>query len=65
MIAPVYDISARFVLLGQYDYLRNQLKGKIELKEGMRILDIATGTGYVAEILNPGILGVLISPSRC
>jgi ubiquinone/menaquinone biosynthesis C-methylase UbiE len=56
IIAPVYDISARFVLLGQYDHLRNQLKGKIDLREGMRILDIATGTGYVAEILNPGIV---------
>jgi ubiquinone/menaquinone biosynthesis C-methylase UbiE len=56
MISPVYDISARFVLLGQYDRLRNQLKGKIDLREGMRILDIATGTGYVAEILNPGMV---------
>lgn len=56
MISPVYDISARFVLLGQYDHLRNQLKGKIDLRDGMRILDIATGTGYVAEILNPGMV---------
>lgn len=56
MISPVYDISARFVLLGQYDHLRNQLKGKIDLRDGMRILDIATGTGYVAEILNPGLV---------
>jgi ubiquinone/menaquinone biosynthesis C-methylase UbiE len=56
MISPIYDISARFVLLGQYDRLRNQLKGKIDLREGMRILDIATGTGYVAEILNPGMV---------
>lgn len=54
IISPVYDRSARFVLLGQYGHLRNQLKKKIDLREGMRILDIATGTGYVAEILNPG-----------
>lgn len=53
IIAPIYDRSARFVLLGQYDHLRYQLKAKIDLREGMRILDIATGTGYVAEILNP------------
>jgi ubiquinone/menaquinone biosynthesis C-methylase UbiE len=52
-LAPVYDSSAKMVLFGYYYHMRRQLREKIDIKEGMRVLDIASGTGYVAEILHP------------
>lgn len=52
-LAPAYDASARMVLFGYYYHMRRQVREKIDIKEGMRILDIASGTGYVAEILKP------------
>ncbi len=52
-LAPVYDNSAKLVLFGYYYHLRRQVREKIDIKSGMRILDIASGTGYVAEILKP------------
>lgn len=48
-MAPVYDCSARMAMFGQYERLRQQLLGKIEIKKGRRILDMASGTGYLAE----------------
>jgi len=50
-LAPIYDIGARIAMMGQYDRLRNQLLGKIEITKGMRVLDMASGTGYLAEQL--------------
>jgi ubiquinone/menaquinone biosynthesis C-methylase UbiE len=52
-LAPVYDNSAKLVLFGYYYHLRRQVREKIDIRSGMRILDIASGTGYVAEILKP------------
>ena len=52
-LAPVYDNSAKLVLFGYYYHLRRQVRKKIDIKSGMRVLDIASGTGYVAEILKP------------
>lgn len=54
-LAPAYDASARMVLFGYYYHMRRQVREKIDIKEGMRILDIASGTGYVAEILKPAV----------
>jgi len=48
-LAPVYDFGARVAMFGQYERLRQQLLGKVELKKGRRILDMASGTGYLAE----------------
>lgn len=53
LLAPVYDNCARMVLLGYYYHLRCQVKDKISVNEKIRILDIGSGTGYVAEILKP------------
>lgn len=53
LLAPVYDNSAKVVLFGYYYHLRRQVREKIDIKSGMRVLDIASGTGYVAEILKP------------
>ena len=48
-LAPVYDFGARMAMFGQYESLRQQLLSKIEIKKGRRILDMASGTGYLAE----------------
>lgn len=53
VIAPVYDKCANVVLFGYYNHLRQQVKKKITISAGIRILDIAAGTGYIAEILQP------------
>jgi demethylmenaquinone methyltransferase/2-methoxy-6-polyprenyl-1,4-benzoquinol methylase len=53
LLAPAYDNSAKLVLFGYYYHLRRQVKEKIDFKPEMRVLDIASGTGYVAEILKP------------
>lgn len=50
-LAPIYDIGAKLAMMGQYDRLRNQLLGKIGIKKGRRVLDMASGTGYLAERL--------------
>ena len=50
-LAPIYDIGARIAMMGQYNRLRNQLIGKIEITKGRRVLDMASGTGYLAEQL--------------
>jgi ubiquinone/menaquinone biosynthesis C-methylase UbiE len=51
-LAPVYDIGARIAMMGRYDRLRNQLLEKIDITKGKRILDMASGTGYLAERLD-------------
>lgn len=51
VLAPIYDTVARISMLGQYNRLRNQLLRKIDNKKGKRILDMASGTGYLAERL--------------
>lgn len=51
VLAPIYDIGAKIAMMGQYNRLRDQLLGKIEIKKGRRILDMASGTGYLAERL--------------
>jgi demethylmenaquinone methyltransferase/2-methoxy-6-polyprenyl-1,4-benzoquinol methylase len=51
-MAPVYDLSARMAMLGQYEGLRRQLLGKIEIRKDRRVLDMASGTGYLAEKLS-------------
>lgn len=51
ILAPVYDTGAKFAMLGQYGRLRRQLLGKIAIKKGSRVLDMASGTGYLAEKL--------------
>ncbi|MCL7416105.1 MAG: methyltransferase domain-containing protein [ANME-2 cluster archaeon] len=50
-LAPVYDIGAKMAMLGRYERLRQQLLGKIEIRKGRRVLDMASGTGYLAEKL--------------
>ena len=48
-LAPVYDFGARAAMFGQYERLRQQLLGKIDVRKGRRVLDMASGTGYLAE----------------
>lgn len=50
---PVYDIVEKIVMVGQYDRLRQQLLEKIEIAKGRRILDLGSGTGYLAEEMGP------------
>lgn len=50
---PVYDIVEKIVMVGQYDRLRQQLLEKIEIAKGRRILDLGSGTGYLAEGMGP------------
>jgi ubiquinone/menaquinone biosynthesis C-methylase UbiE len=55
-LSSVYELEAKIVMFGQYDRLRRKLTGKIEMRKGKRILDLATGTGYLAEIMAPADL---------
>jgi demethylmenaquinone methyltransferase/2-methoxy-6-polyprenyl-1,4-benzoquinol methylase len=52
ILAPAYDILARITMLGQYDRLRNRLLEKIDTTNSKRILDMASGTGYLAQGLS-------------
>jgi len=62
--APWYDWAIRFMSFGSGAWYRREALKRIGLKPGMRLLDIATGTGVVAraaaEVTNDGraIVGV-------
>jgi demethylmenaquinone methyltransferase/2-methoxy-6-polyprenyl-1,4-benzoquinol methylase len=46
--APWYDWAVRFMSFGSGDWYRREALKRIGLKPGMRLLDLATGTGVVA-----------------
>lgn len=46
--APWYDWAVRFMSFGSGSWYRREALKRIGLKPGMRLLDIATGTGVVA-----------------
>ncbi|PYQ32159.1 MAG: dimethylmenaquinone methyltransferase [Acidobacteria bacterium] len=62
--APWYDWAIRFMSFGSGSWYRREALKRIGLKPGMRLLDIATGTGVVAraaaEVTNDGraIVGI-------
>ena len=62
--APWYDFAVRFMSFGSGSWYRREALKRIGLKPGMRLLDIATGTGVVAraaaEVTNDGhsVVGV-------
>ena len=46
--APWYDWGARFLSFGSGDWYREQALRRLGLEPGMKLLDLATGTGVVA-----------------
>ena len=46
--APWYDLAVRFMSFGSGSWYRREALKRIGLKPGMRLLDLATGTGVVA-----------------
>src|SRR6185436_10603135 len=46
--APWYDWAVRFMSFGSGSWYRREALKRIGLKPGMRLLDLATGTGVVA-----------------
>jgi demethylmenaquinone methyltransferase/2-methoxy-6-polyprenyl-1,4-benzoquinol methylase len=56
--APWYDWAIRFMSFGSGGWYRREALKRIGLKPGMRLLDVATGTGVVAraaaEVLSEG-----------
>lgn len=46
--APWYDWAARFLSFGSGSWYRREALRRIGLKPGMKLLDLATGTGVVA-----------------
>ncbi len=48
-IAQSYEWPARLLSLGQYDRWHRFLVSRLQLEAGSRLLDVATGTGLVAE----------------
>ncbi len=51
-LAPVYDTVARIASFGRYDSMRRSLVTQAGIMSGDRVLDLATGTGYLSEILD-------------
>lgn len=51
-LAPVYDTVARIASFGRYDSMRRSLVMQAGIMSGDRVLDLATGTGYLSEILD-------------
>jgi len=51
-LAPIYDTIARIASFGRYDSMRRSLVAQAGINSGDRILDLATGTGYLSEILD-------------
>ncbi|MCL7411392.1 MAG: class I SAM-dependent methyltransferase [Methanosarcinaceae archaeon] len=51
-LAPIYDTVARIASFGRYDSMRRSLVAQAGINSGDRILDLATGTGYLSEILD-------------
>jgi len=46
--APWYELATRFLSFGSGDWYRREAVRRIGLATGMRLLDLATGTGVVA-----------------
>lgn len=67
-IAPVYDPMNRVLTLGAYGLWQRALMRRAELRAGLRVLDVATGTGDLAVLaarrVSPGgeVVGVDLSP---
>ena len=51
-LAPIYDTVARIASFGRYDSMRRSLVAQAGIMSGDRVLDLATGTGYLSEILD-------------
>ncbi len=51
-LAPIYDTVARIASFGRYDSMRRSLVAQAGITPGDRVLDLATGTGYLSEILD-------------
>ena len=51
-LAPIYDTVARIASFGKYDSMRRSLVAQAGITSGDRVLDLATGTGYLSEILD-------------
>ena len=51
-LAPIYDTVARIASFGRYDSMRRSLVTQAGIMSGDRVLDLATGTGYLSEILD-------------
>ena len=50
-LAPVYDTVARIASFGKYDSMRRSLVAQAGINSGDKVLDLATGTGYLSEVL--------------
>ncbi|MGP8331236.1 MAG: class I SAM-dependent methyltransferase [Methanosarcinaceae archaeon] len=51
-LAPIYDTVARIASFGRYDSMRRSLVAQAGIMPGDKVLDLATGTGYLSEILD-------------
>lgn len=51
-LAPIYDTVARVASFGKYDSMRRSLVAQAGIKSGDKVLDLATGTGYLSEVLD-------------
>ena len=51
-LAPIYDTVARIASFGKYDSMRRSLVAQADITSGDKVLDLATGTGYLSEILD-------------
>ena len=51
-LAPIYDTVARVASFGKYDSMRRSLVAQAGITSGSKVLDLATGTGYLSEILD-------------